>query len=76
MGIKNDETKSPAETIKMLRERAGENRREFSAHTGIPVRTLQDWELGNRTPPDYILRMIAYQLELEDLKKEMEKNKK
>ena len=33
-----------AETIKQLRESVGMTRKEFSQHTGIPVRTLEDWE--------------------------------
>ena len=56
-----------AKTIKVLRESAGMNRREFSEHTGIPVRTLEDWEAGRRTPPEYIPRLIAYQLKYEEL---------
>ena len=32
-----------AEKIKQLRESTGETRKEFSIHTGIPVRTLEDW---------------------------------
>ena len=51
------------------RRGVGENRKEFSIHTGIPVRTLEDWEAGRRTPPDYIPRLIAYQLEYEKLTK-------
>ena len=43
------------------------NRKEFSEHTGIPVRTLEDWEAGRRTPPEYIPRLIAYQLKYEEL---------
>ncbi len=35
-----------AKRITELREEAGENRKEFSVHTGIPVRTLEDWEAG------------------------------
>ena len=45
------------------------SRKEFSEHTGIPVRTLEDWEAGRRTPPDYIPRLIAYQLKYEELMK-------
>lgn len=56
-----------AKTIKELRERTGMTRKEFSEHTGIPVRTLEDWEAGRRTPPDYIPRLIAYQLKLEQI---------
>jgi len=47
------------------------NRKEFSEHTGIPVRTLEDWEAGRRTPPEYIPRLIAYQLAYEKLSKEV-----
>ena len=53
-----------AETIKQLRESVGMTRKEFSQHTGIPVRTLEDWE--------YIPRLIAYQLKYEELLREKE----
>ena len=53
--------------IKGLRESIGLSRKEFSAHVGIPVRTLEDWEAGRRTPPEYIPRLIAYQLKYEEL---------
>ena len=43
------------------------NRKEFSEHTGIPVRTLEDWEAGRRTPPEYIPRLLSYQLKYEEL---------
>ena len=36
----------------------------------IPVRTLEDWEAARRTPPEYIPRLIAYQLKYEELVKE------
>lgn len=62
-----------AEKITELRERVGENRKEFSMRTGIPVRTLEDWEAGRRTPPKYIPRLIAYQLEYEELVKKSKK---
>ena len=56
-----------ANIIKELRESTGMNRREFSEHTGIPVRTLEDWEAARRIPPDYIPRLLAYQLKYEEL---------
>ncbi len=56
-----------AETITELRESVGETRKEFSQHIGIPLRTLEDWEAGRRTPPEYIPRLIAYQLKFEEL---------
>ena len=63
-----------AKTIKELRESTGMSRKEFSEHTGIHVRTLEDWEAGRRTPPEYIPRLIAYQLKYEDLVKGKEDN--
>jgi putative transcriptional regulator len=44
--------------------------KEFSEHTGIPVRTLEDWEAARRTPPEYIPRLIDYQLKYEKLMQE------
>ncbi|MBO5155508.1 MAG: helix-turn-helix domain-containing protein [Eubacterium sp.] len=61
-----------ANIIKELRESTGMNRKEFSEHTGIPVRTLEDWEAARRTPPDYIPRLIDYQLKYEKLVKQKE----
>lgn len=51
-----------AKIIKELREQTGMNRREFSEYTKIPVRTLEDWEAGKRTPPEYVPRLLNYQL--------------
>ena len=56
-----------AKIIKQLREECGMNRKAFSEHTGRPLRTLEDWEAGRRTPPEYIPRLIAYQLKYEKL---------
>ncbi|MBR6403333.1 MAG: helix-turn-helix domain-containing protein [Eubacterium sp.] len=63
-----------AKTIKELRESTGMSRKDFSEHTGIPVRTLEDWEAGRRTPPEYIPRLIEYQLKYEELVKGKEEN--
>ena len=56
-----------AKSIKDLRESTGMSRKEFSEHTGIPVRTLEDWEAGRRTPPEYIPRLLAYQMKFEGI---------
>ena len=65
-----------AKIIKKLREQTGMNRREFSEYTKIPVRTLEDWEAGKRTPPEYIPRLLKYQLMYDKFIKDndMEKN--
>ena len=57
--------------IRNLREETGMTRKEFSEHTGIPVRTLEDWEAGRRRPPEYIPKLIAYQLAYEGLIKRL-----
>lgn len=63
-----------AKTIRELRESTGMTRKKFSEHTGIPVRTLEDWEAARRTPPEYIPRLISYQLKYEELLKEKREN--
>ena len=61
--------------ITELRKSVGENRKQFSEHIGIPVRTLEDWEAGKRTPPEYVPRLIAYQLKYEELTGERKENR-
>lgn len=53
-----------------LRNESGMSRKEFCEYFEIPYRTLQDWELGNRKMPDYLLRLIAYKLKVEGLVKQ------
>ena len=50
-----------------IRKSTGMNRKEFAAALGIPYRTVTDWELGHRAMPEYILRLIAYRVELDPL---------
>lgn len=57
--------------IKELRIQTGLNRKEFSEHIGIPLRTIEDWEAGRRTPPEYIPKLIDYQLKYEELKNKL-----
>ncbi len=64
-----------AKIIKELRGSTGMTRKDFSEHTGIPVRTLEDWEAGRRTPPEYIPGLIAYQLKYEDIFAKKKKSK-
>ena len=53
-----------------LRKRTGMNKRQFSEYFGIPYRTFQDWELGNRRVPEYLFRLMAYKVRMEGLVKE------
>ena len=56
-----------AEKIRKIREETGLSRKDFSIHIGIPLRTIEDWEAGRRRPPEYIPRLIEYQLKYEEL---------
>lgn len=44
--------------ISELRERYSLSRKQMSELTGVPVRTLQSWELGDRVAPDYMYNLI------------------
>lgn len=50
---------------KAIRAESGMNRVEFSDWLGIPYRTMQEWEIGRRLMPDYLLRLIAYKVNTE-----------
>lgn len=49
-----------------LRYSTGMNRREFAEYFDIPYRTVQEWELGNRKMPEYLLRLMAYKVRIEN----------
>ena len=53
--------------VRGLRESTGMSRQEFARYFEIPYRTLQDWELGNRRIPEYLLRLMEYKTRLEGL---------
>ena len=55
-----------AAKIKELRKKTGLSQSKFSAKFGIPVRTLQQWEQGISAPPEYLVRMMAYIMLLEE----------
>ncbi len=63
---------SIADEIRALRNQTGMSRKDFSEYTKIPVRTLEDWEAGRRTPPEYIPRLLTYQLKFDEMMKERE----
>lgn len=74
MEMKGRKIMEIAEKIKRLREQTGLSRKDFSTHVGIPLRTIEDWEAGRRKPPEYIPRLIAYQLLYEEMLKKEEQN--
>ncbi|MCR5517531.1 MAG: transcriptional regulator [Lachnospiraceae bacterium] len=46
----------------MIREKSGMSRTDFCEWLGVPYRTMQEWELGRRAMPEYVLRLIAYKV--------------
>lgn len=55
--------------MKELRESTGLNRKEFCEKFEIPYRTMTEWELGHRTAPPYVLRLLAYYVEMQNMLK-------
>ena len=44
------------EELIKLRTSTGMNKAQFARYFGIPYRTYQEWELGGRRVPEYLLR--------------------
>ena len=48
--------------FRMIRAESGMSRKEFSEWLNIPYRTMQEWELGRRSMPPYVLELIEYKV--------------
>lgn len=57
-------------TIKELRALSGMTQQAFGDYFNIPLRSIQNWEGGQRQCPDYLLNLMQYKLEKEGIKKE------
>ena len=51
--------------FKELRQMSGMNLTQFSKYFGIPYRTIQNWERGERQCPQYLLDLMEYKLNIE-----------
>ena len=56
-------------SISDLRSLIRLSRSEFSRRYGIPIRTIDVWEAGRRTPPEYVVSLLERVVK-EDIKKE------
>lgn len=45
-------------TIKEMRTLLGLSQKAFGEKYRIPMRTIQDWEAGKRTPPIYVILLL------------------
>lgn len=49
-------------TIKEARHKAGFSQQKMADVTGIPRRTIEDWERGVRKPPEWAEKLIVDKL--------------
>ena len=49
--------------IKEKRIELGLTQQQFATLTGIPFRTIQSWEGGQRKCPEYVERLLLFYLE-------------
>lgn len=52
-----------SDKVRAARKAAGLTQQGMADLTLIPVRTIQDWEAGVRTPPPYVQRFVLNELE-------------
>jgi Predicted transcriptional regulator len=48
-----------AEHIRAIRASTGLTQAAFAARFSIPKRTYESWEMGERTPPPYVVSLLA-----------------
>lgn len=49
--------------IKEARKRAGLSQKKMSEILEIPLRTIENWDMGTRNPPKYVEKLIIEKLE-------------
>lgn len=57
-------------TIKEIRALTGMSQAKFAKKYEIPQRTLESWEMGDRNPPEYVLKMLE-RIVLEDIEEDV-----
>lgn len=58
--------------IKELRKLSGMTQQAFGDYFNIPLRSIQNWEGGQRQCPEYLLDLMQYKLENERIIKNEE----
>lgn len=61
-------------TFKELREQSGMNMKQFAAHFEIPYRTIQNWEAGVNKCPEYLLKLMKFRLDHEQVTYKIKKS--
>lgn len=52
-------------TIKEIRSLTGLSQAKFASRFEIPKRTIESWEAGERTPPEYVTKMLERIVEID-----------
>jgi len=55
------------EELIQLKEETGMSWKKLAEYYGIPYRTVQDWYMGKRRMPEYLLRLMIYKAEMEKI---------
>lgn len=53
--------------VRELRTATGMTQKVFADYFHIPLRTLQNWEGGQRNAPEYLVKLIEYKLKMEGI---------
>ena len=61
----NEKRRLTSYAIKLIRKESGMERKQFCEWLKIPYRTMQEWELGRRKMPEYVLDLIEYKVRAE-----------
>ena len=54
-------------TVQEIRKATGLSQSKFCAPLNSPVRTLQKWETGERSCPEYVVELIAYRVQTDPI---------
>lgn len=54
-------------TVKELRQATGMTQKDFAEYFDISKRAVESWEGGKRKCPSYLLELMKYKLEKENL---------
>lgn len=54
-------------TIKELRQASGMTQKAFAEYFGIPKRSIENWDGGQRECPPYLVELMRYKLEKEGI---------
>lgn len=60
--MSSDSLENQISELKRIRIMTGLNRTQFCKNYGIPLRSMEQWEAGQRKMPDYVLRLLKYMI--------------